>query len=120
MLVWCNAACGGAMDMRCVSPTELQPDEVSVDTLTDSSTWNQPMNSDRIYQGEDDRWYFNVRGNQPKGPFVSYTDAEESLNIHVRQCRRPLAAPSWAPAWSKALKSLRPGRRELTTEPRHP
>jgi len=73
------------------------------------------MNSNRIYQGEDDRWYFNVRGNLPKGPFVSYTDAESALTDHVRACRRPLATPSWA----RALKSLKSGRRPLTSEPQH-
>ena len=77
------------------------------------------MNSDRIYQGEDDRWYFNVRGNLPKGPYVSYTEAEQALTKHVRQCRRPLASPSWAPNWSRALKALRSGRRQISTEPRH-
>ncbi len=73
------------------------------------------MNSDRIYQGEDDSWYFNVRGNLPKGPFVSYTDAEHALSDHVRQCRRPLTTPSW----TRALKSLRTGRRQIATEPQH-
>ena len=74
------------------------------------------MNTDRIYQGDDDRWYFNVRGNLAKGPFVSYTEAEDALNQHVRQCRRPLASPSW----SKALKALKTSRRQQLTEARHP
>jgi hypothetical protein len=73
------------------------------------------MNTDRIYQDEDDRWYFNVRGNLAKGPYVSYSEAAEALNLHVSQCRRPLAAPSW----SKALKALKTTGRQLT-EARHP
>lgn len=73
------------------------------------------MNTDRIYQGEDDRWYFNVRGNLAKGPFGSFTDAEDALNQHVRQCRSPLARPSWM----KVLKALKAGRRSIA-EPRHP
>lgn len=73
------------------------------------------MNTDRIYQGEDEHWYFNVRGNLAKGPYVSYTDAEDALNTHVRACRRPLAAPSW----SKLLKTQKSSRRRLT-EARHP
>ena len=73
------------------------------------------MNSDRIYQGEDDRWYFNVRGNLPKGPFKTYREAEQALASHVRQCRRPLATSSW----SRALKSLKSGRSEVNSEPRH-
>lgn len=72
------------------------------------------MNTDRIYQDDDDRWYFNVRGNLAKGPYASYKEAEDALNLHVRQCRRPLATPSL----SKALKALKAGRRQLT-EARH-
>ena len=79
------------------------------------------MNTDRIYQGEDDRWYFNVRGNLAKGPYVSYTEAEDALNRHVRQCRRPLATPSWSKALNpaRALKALKSTRRQVT-EARHP
>ena len=73
------------------------------------------MNTDRIYQGDDDRWFFNVRGNLPKGPYGSFEEAEDALNAHVRQCRRPLTAASW----TKALKALKPSRRQLT-EARHP
>ena len=39
------------------------------------------MNTDRIYQDEDDRWYFNVRGNLAKGPYVSYPEAEDALSL---------------------------------------
>ena len=73
------------------------------------------MNTDRIYQGEDERWYFNVRGNLAKGPFVSLAAAEDALNRHIRSCRRPLATPSW----SKALKALKTPRRQFS-EARHP
>jgi hypothetical protein len=72
------------------------------------------MNTDRIYQDGDDLWYFNVRGNLAKGPFVSFAAAEDALNRHVRNCRRPLTTPSW----SKALKALKTPRRQLT-EARH-
>ena len=70
------------------------------------------MNTDRIYQDDDDRWYFNVRGNLAKGPYISFEEAEDALNAHVRQCRRPLLTPSW-------LKALKTPRRSLT-EARHP
>ena len=73
------------------------------------------MNTDRIYQDDDDRWYFNVRGNLAKGPFASFNEAEDALNLHVRQCLRLLAAPSW----SKALKALKTGRRRVG-EASHP
>ena len=79
------------------------------------------MNTERIYQGDDDRWYFNVRGNLAKGPFNSFTEAEDALNQHIRQCRRPLATPSWSKvSWPKALKALKPSRRQPLTEARHP
>ncbi len=81
------------------------------------------MNTDRIYQGDDDHWYFNVRGNLPKGPFASYDDAETALEKHVRQCRAPLAAPSFvkalnAESWSRAFKAIKVGRHRVST-PRH-
>ncbi len=68
------------------------------------------MNIERIYQGEDDLWYFNVRGNLAKGPFTSHDDAEGALNDHVRQCRRL----SGAPLWPKPLRSLKIRRRSAS------
>ena len=53
------------------------------------------MTTDRIYQGDDERWYFNVRGNMAKGPYATYTDAENALNQHVRQWHRPLGSSPW-------------------------
>ena len=82
-------------------------------TLTDSSTPGpNPMNSDRIYQADDERWYFNVRGNMAKGPYESRADAETALLQHVRQWHRPLASKSWP----KVLKVFGEQRR---SEPRH-
>jgi hypothetical protein len=72
------------------------------------------MNTDRIYQGDDDLWYFNVRGNQPKGPFNNYHDAEGALNDHLRRCRRPTGA-SLLP---KPLRRLKIRRTEVS-EPHH-
>ena len=72
------------------------------------------MNTDRIYQGEDDHWYFNVRGNQAKGPFTSYADAEAALTRHVLDCRRPLGGT----VWPKPLRGLKFGRQRLS-EPSH-
>ncbi|MGE0624210.1 MAG: DUF6316 family protein [Pseudomonadales bacterium] len=69
------------------------------------------MNSDRIYQGDDDRWYFNVRGNMAKGPYETRADAEKALLAHVRQWHRPLSSSPWV------LKVFGEGRR---SEPRHP
>lgn len=73
------------------------------------------MNTDRIYQGEDDRWYFNVRGNLAKGPFPTYLEAETALEVHLRQCRRPLEKP----VWPSPMRALRVARQRLF-EPRHP
>jgi hypothetical protein len=73
------------------------------------------MNTDRIYQGDDDLWYFNVRGNQPKGPFTVYQDAEGALNEHLRRCRRPTGAS----LWPKPLRGLKIRRTEVA-ESHHP
>ena len=72
------------------------------------------MNTDRIYQGDDDRWYFNVRGNLAKGPFESHRDAEQALGAHLRQWQKPFANATW----SNPLRALR-GRRDNTAEARH-
>jgi hypothetical protein len=54
------------------------------------------MSTDRIFQGEDQQWYFNVRGNQAVGPFVSLTEAEGALNRHVKSCvRRTQGGVGW-------------------------
>lgn len=39
---------------------------------------------DRIYQDQDGRWYFNLRGNQRKGPFQSHVEAAEQLEKIVQ------------------------------------
>ncbi len=46
------------------------------------------MSTDRIFQGEDQQWYFNVRGNQAIGPFESLAEADVALKRHVRNCVR--------------------------------
>ena len=72
------------------------------------------MNAERIYQGEDDLWYFNVRGNLAKGPFISHPDAENALSDHLRRCRQPIDIS----LWSKPLRSFRV-RRRSASEPHH-
>jgi hypothetical protein len=61
------------------------------------------MATDRIFQGEDQQWYFNVRGNQAAGPFPSSQHAAEALARHVRTCKRriELSVP-WPRDWSPA------------------
>lgn len=73
------------------------------------------MNTDRIYQSEDQHWYFNVRGNAAKGPFETYHEAERALADHLRRCRHPLAESHWP----RVLKALT-GNRRPYTEARHP
>ncbi len=46
------------------------------------------MTTERIFQGEDQQWYFNVRGNQAAGPFPSFKDAADALARHVKVCKR--------------------------------
>lgn len=70
------------------------------------------MNTDRIYQGEDERWYFNVRGNLAKGPYQTQAEAEDALNRQLRHWRRPLGSTPWP----KVLKVFGEHRR---SEPRH-
>jgi hypothetical protein len=55
---------------------------------------------DRIFLGEDQQWYFNVRGNQAVGPFASSEAAADALTEHVRSCKRriELTLP-WPTEW---------------------
>lgn len=60
-------------------------------------------NTDRIYQGEDQQWYFNVRGNQAVGPFASQHEAGAALRAHVKTCKRrtDFTLP-WLQDWNPA------------------
>ncbi|MFU8815990.1 MAG: DUF6316 family protein [Pseudomonadales bacterium] len=59
------------------------------------------MTKDRIFLGEDQQWYFNVRGNQAAGPFASKQEAGEALSKHVSTCkRRTEFALAWPSEWS--------------------
>ena len=40
--------------------------------------------NDRIYQGEDELWYYRVRGNQSVGPFNSFGDAQTKLSKQMK------------------------------------
>jgi hypothetical protein len=70
---------------------------------------------DRIFLGEDQQWYFNVRGNQAVGPFASSQDAAEALSKHVKSCKRrtELSVP-WPRDWHPARLLKR-----TTAAPRH-
>jgi hypothetical protein len=61
------------------------------------------MNSERIYQGNDELWYFNVRGNLVKGPFTTFHEAEMALIHDLRQWQKPFTRPTWP----KPLQSLK-------------
>jgi hypothetical protein len=59
--------------------------------------------TDRIFQGEDQQWYFNVRGNQAVGPFASLSDAGDALSAHVRTCKRRVDfTVPWPQEWNPA------------------
>jgi hypothetical protein len=59
------------------------------------------MMKDRIFLGEDQQWYFNVRGNQAAGPFASSEDAAVALMEHVKSCkRRTEFALAWPSEWT--------------------
>jgi hypothetical protein len=61
------------------------------------------MEEDRMYQADDSRWYFKVRGKLVKGPFESRQDAQVALDEHVKRCCRSLRGPLWV----QSLKPLR-------------
>lgn len=65
------------------------------------------MDTQRIYQGEDAQWYFNVRGNQSMGPFDTYRGAESALQKHVSSCNRRLGVPQLMPKLLAPLKTRR-------------
>lgn len=65
------------------------------------------MEEQRIYQGEDAQWYFNVRGSQSMGPFDTYHSAELALNNHVSACNRRLKAPAFMPRLLASLTTRR-------------
>ena len=73
------------------------------------------MQTDRIFQGEDQQWYFNVRGNQAVGPFASLQDADDALSRHVTTCKRrtELTSP-WPRDWNP-VRLLR----RAASAPRH-
>ena len=50
------------------------------------------MSTDRIFQGDDQQWYFNVRGNHAVGPFISFSEADDALR---RQLRVGLEIGEW-------------------------
>mgnify|MGYP006204545787 CR=1 FL=1 len=73
------------------------------------------MMSNRIFQGEDDQWYFHVRGNQAVGPFASAQDAGSALAEHVNTCKRrtDFQVP-WPRHWTRARLL-----RRAVSAPRH-
>ena len=73
------------------------------------------MNSERIYQADDEQWYFSVRGNQARGPYPSFHDADTALGAHISRCRQRIDAP----LWPRSLGPFKLGRQK-SPEPRHP
>ena len=65
------------------------------------------MEQQRIYQGEDAQWYFNVRGNQSMGPYSTYHNAETALKAHVSACNRRFRVPELMPKFLGELTSKR-------------
>ncbi len=103
--MWSNSPCSLMKDAR-IDIRSHDTNRIGQPTMT---------NADRIFQGEDQQWYFNVRGNQAVGPFPSRGDAGDALTAHVRVCQRRTDAISpWPRDWSPA----RLLRRSATT-PRH-
>jgi hypothetical protein len=57
------------------------------------------MQSERIFQKEDGRWYFRIRGNTSMGPYSSHREASESMNRYVASCRRQSEMSFTWPRW---------------------
>lgn len=73
------------------------------------------MTTSRIFLGEDQQWYFHVRGNQSVGPFASFQEAGGALNEHVRTCQRRVDfSLPWPRDWTPTRLLRRPG-----SAPRH-
>ena len=66
------------------------------------------MDSDRIYQHNDDQWYFNVRGNQAMGPYATHLDASTALDKHVGACHRRVAPERFSFSLRNPLKPRPP------------
>ncbi|MDH3643876.1 MAG: DUF6316 family protein [Gammaproteobacteria bacterium] len=73
------------------------------------------MSRDRLYQADDDQWYFSIRGKQSLGPFTTYHEASQALSSHVDNCQHRVGAKF---AWPRGLNPARLLRRS-PTEPRH-
>ncbi|MFK7915956.1 MAG: DUF6316 family protein [Pseudomonadales bacterium] len=41
----------------------------------------------RIFQKQDDGWYYAKRGDQPQGPYPTRLSAEQALHRHIRGCQ---------------------------------
>ncbi len=67
--------------------------------------------SERIYQGDDDQWYYRTRGNQSAGPFPDHNSAEQALKDQIS---------AWAPqpkaAWSRHFQPSKIFRRSATRQ----
>ena len=63
---------------------------------------------DRIFQGEDNAWYYRVRGNHEMGPFENRRVAEEAL---AKQMRSWAGRAGPSATWSRTLHPARIFRR---------
>jgi hypothetical protein len=73
------------------------------------------ITTNRIFQGEDEQWYFHVRGNQAAGPFASVNDAGSALAKHVSTCKR---RTDFVVPWPRGWTPSRLLRRAIAA-PRH-
>lgn len=59
--------------------------------------------TDRIYQGEDDSWYYRVRGNDKVGPFDSAIETQQALNRQLALWHgRTGPSAVWPQDWNPA------------------
>lgn len=70
--------------------------------------------SERIYQGEDDQWYYRTRGKHAVGPFANRLLAEQALAKQVRSWSGQRADPR--SVWPRGLQPSKIFRRSATRQ----
>ena len=76
------------------------------------------MSSERIFQREDGRWYFRIRGDTSMGPYSSHREASGSLARYVESCRRQAEMSFTWPRWFHMRYWLRRFNEHETRVPR--
>lgn len=74
---------------------------------------NNTMANERIYQGENQQWYYRVRGNHEVGPFATHSLADAALKRQMKGWRG-MAGPKIQ--WPRSLQPGRLFRRSVSRQ----